>query len=491
MLPLMRSRPMLRPILTLVLAASLVAGCGGGGEEEHEPEIRPSERRLGTEQHPQLLAEFGGAYDAPEARYAVRLGERIAAAAGLEGQCTFTLVNSDVVNAFAVPGCYIYVTRGLMGIVNSEAELASVLAHEVGHIVAAHNRRQQTRSIWRSLGVLAVGLLSGSERLTQMAGHAAQYFTLRYSRKHEYEADDLGIRYLAAAGYDPYAAAGMLAALGRQEQFLAITRGRDEARGIPEWARTHPLTEARVERAGEIAAATGHAPDALPENELRYLREVDGLLYGDDPEQGFVQGRSFAHPVMRIAFDAPEGFTLTNSPRAILIEGPDGLRGMFGGGRMRSDGLKAYAEAVIAEMLGDAPAEIGAAERTRVNGVEALFVPAVVRTERGTAELNFAVYAGQGGSAYHFVMASESSAGATAIGELFGSFRLLSPREAASLRPRVIRTVTARPGDTLQSLAARMATDHRLDHFLMLNGRSAGDPLRPGETVKIVNFAAR
>ena len=486
----MRSRPMLRPALTALLALSLLAGCGGG-EEGREPEIRPAERQLGAEQHPQLLAEFGGAYDGPEAGYAAELGERIAAAAGLEGQCTFTLVNSDVVNAFAVPGCYIYITRGLMGIVNSEAELASVLAHEVGHIVAAHNRQQQRRSIWRSLGVLAVALLSDSERLTQMAGQAAQYFTLRYSRKHEYEADDLGIAYLAAAGYDPYAAADMLAALGRQEQFLSATRRRDEARAIPEWARTHPLTEARVERAGEVAAATGHAPEALPENEARYLRELDGLLYGDDPQQGFVQGRSFAHPVMRIAFEAPDGFTLTNSPQAILIEGPDGLRGMFGGGRMPSDGLEGYAEALISQTLGDVPAEIGAAERNRVNGVEALVVPAVVRTERGSVELSFAVYAGAGRSAYHFVIASESSAAAASIGELLGSFRLLSPQEAASLRPRVIRTVTARPGDTLQSLAARMATENRLDHFLMLNGRSAGDPLRPGDIVKIVNFAAR
>ena len=128
-------------MLLLAAGLALLAGCGGGGD--YEPEIRAEEKRIGAEQHPQLLAEFGGAYRAPEAAYARRVGEKVAAAAGLDGQCTFTLVNSDVVNAFAVPGCYIYVTRGLMGIVNSEAELASVLGHEVGHIVAAHNRRQQ------------------------------------------------------------------------------------------------------------------------------------------------------------------------------------------------------------------------------------------------------------------------------------------------------------------------------------------------------------
>jgi predicted Zn-dependent protease len=480
-----------RLLALAVTAALLLAGCGGG-EEGYEPEIRAAEKRLGAEQHPLLLAEFGGAYDSPEAAYARHVGERIAAAAGLEGECTFTLVNSDVVNAFAVPGCYIYITRGLMGIVNSEAELASVLAHETGHIVAAHNRRQQRRSLWRSLGVLAVGVLTGNEDLTRLAGRAAEYFTLRYSRKQEYEADDLGIRYLAAAGYDPYAAGDMLGALGRHEAFMARTRGRDEARAIPEWARTHPLAGNRVERAAAAAAVTGIRPDALPENEIAYLREVDGLLYGDDPQQGFIHGRRFAHPVMRIAFEAPSGFTLTNSPQAIRIEGPDGLRGEFAGGPMPAGGLDSYAEELLANLLGDAPAEMGPAERTQVNGVAVLLVLALVRTERGAIELSLAAYDGGGHTAYHFVVvAPPTEASRTASAALFASFRLLGAEEAAGLRPRQIRTVRVGARDTPASLAAHMATDHKLDHFLMLNGRTAAQPLRPGELVKLVSYAGR
>jgi predicted Zn-dependent protease len=401
-------------------------------------------------------------------------------------------VNSDVVNAFAVPGCYIYVTRGLMGIVNSEAELASVLAHEVGHIVAAHNRRQQRRSLWRSLGVWAVGAITRSEDLTRIAGRAAEYFTLRYSRNQEYEADDLGVRYLAAAGYDPWAASDMLAALGRHEQYMGLTRGRDEARAIPEWALTHPLAGHRVERAAATARATGIADGALPELEIPYLREVDGLLYGDDPAQGFVDGRRFAHPVMRIGFEAPEGFTLTNSPQAILIEGPDGLRGEFGGGPMPPGGLKAYSEGLIRALLSGAPAEAGPAEASVINGLPALLVPVLVQTERGPVQLSIAVYDGGNGGAYHFIMVAAPSAPArVATGALFGSFHLLSDEEARSLRPRVIRTVRIGPSDTLATVASHMASDHPLDHFLMLNGRSAGQKLKPGELVKIVAFAPR
>lgn len=472
-------------------ASLLAAGCSGETDPaDYRPQIQEQERQIGAEQHPQLLAEFGGSYDAPEAAYVARIGERLAAEAGLAGQCKFTLVNSDVVNAFAVPGCFIYLTRGLMAVVNSEGELAAVLAHEVGHIVADHSERQQKRSLWRGLGVMAVGLLTGSETLTRIAGGAAEFFTLRYSRKQEFESDDLGIHYMEQAGYDPYAAADMLGALGRQEQYLSATRGRDEARSIPEWARTHPLTGNRVERARDTAAATGVEPDALPENEAAYLREVDGLLYGDDPAQGFVQGSRFAHPVMRIGFEAPEGFTLTNSPQAIMIDGPDGLRGEFGGGPMPEGGLEAYASTLIKTLLQKAEAQVGSAQATQVNGVPALFVPIMVRTPEGEVQLSLAAYAGQDGQAYHFMMVSSPGKGASpAIGQLFRSFRLLSDEQVQALQPRRIRVVTAGPGDNLQSIAGRMASDHPLEHFLMLNGRGADQPLKSGEKVKIVAYS--
>ena len=474
----------------LLAAALLLSGCGG--TETNEPTILPEEQRIGAEQHPLLLAEFGGAYDGPEAAYTRAIGEKIAAAAGLEDRCTFTLVNSDVVNAFAVPGCYIYVTRGLVGIVNSEAELASILAHEVGHIVGTHGRRQQQRSLWRELGVIAVGVLTGSERLTRLAGTAAEYFTLRYSRGQEYEADDLGILYLVRAGYDPYAAGDMLSSLEQHERYLAESRGRDEARAIPEWALTHPLTENRVERAADRAKETGVAPDALPENEAAYMDEVDGLLYGDDPEQGFVLGRRFAHPVMRIGFEAPPGFTLTNSPQAIFIEGPDGLRGEFAGGRIPPGGLEAYVGVLLEQLLGGAQAEVGPVQPLVVNGVPALVVPVVVQTDQGVVELSIAAYDGGGGDAYHFILAgSPTEEVRNALASLFGSFHLLSPQEARSLRPRVIQTVTVAPGDTLASLAGRMASNNPADLFRMLNGLEPDEMPSPGDEVKIVTYAGR
>lgn len=469
--------------------ALLAAGCGGPAAEESPAAVPDADRVFGAEQHPRLLAEFGGAYAGDEARYVAAVGERVAAAAGLEGRCVFTLVNSDVVNAFAVPGCYIYITRGLFGIVTSEAELASVLGHEVGHIVGGHSRRQGRRSIWRQLGVAVVSL-TGSERLTRLAGQAAQYFGLRYSRNQEYESDDLGIRYLQRAGYDPYAAAEMLQALQRNERFLAASGGRDEAKSIPEWASSHPLTDNRIRRAHERAEATGLADDELPERARAYLEEVDGLLYGDDPEQGFVLGRRFLHPLLRIGFEAPPGFTLTNSPRAIGLSGPGGLRGEFGGGRMGPGGLTGYAEALAGHIAGNAAGEVEAVDQGLVNGVPAVLVRLVLEGRNGAVPLSIAAYDAGGGQAYHFlIIEPPGTGGAGAVEALFGSFRRLSAAEAASLRPRVIRTVAAGPGATLDAVARGMADDNGRALFLLLNGRTAGEPIRPGELLKVVRYA--
>jgi predicted Zn-dependent protease len=479
--------------LCLVLAALAATSCGRD-PGDYVPQVLPEEQAQAAAQHPQLLAEFGGAYEGPEAAYVETIGEKLAAAAGLSHQCRFTLVNTDVVNAFAVPGCYIYVTRGLFGIVNSEAELASVIGHEIGHIVAAHSRRQQRRQLLSGIGAYAIGVLTGSDRLARLAARTGELFTLRYSRQQEFESDELGIRYLRAAGYDPYAAADMLQSLGRHDQFEAATRGYD-AKTLPAWARTHPLAEERITRAAGEAEATGVARGALPEREAPFMAEVDGLLYGDDPVQGFVIGRRFAHPVMGVTFEAPQGYSLTNTPAAVLIDGRDGARGQFGGSPLPAEGLEAYAGLVMEQLLGGASrsaVQVGQVQRVVVNGLPSIVVPATVRTEQGDAEVTVAAFA-KGREAYHFITVAPAGKGtADAITRLVASFRLLSPEEIRSLRPRRIQVVRAAAGETPASLAGRMAVSgYALQHFLMLNDRDANRPLKPGEEVKIVSYAPR
>lgn len=468
-------------------AALLLASCGQEGGEP--PRVTEAERSYGSEQHPRLLAEFGGAYDHDEAAYVRTVGARIAAAAGLEDDCTFTLVNSDVVNAFTVPGCYIYVTRGLFAIVNSEAELASVLGHEIGHIVGRHAQRQERRSLWRSLGVLAAGL-TGSEQLTRLAGQAAQYFTQRYSRGQEYEADELGVRYLQEAGYDVHAAAEMLDALGRNEAFTAGAADKGGARSLPEWALSHPLTRHRIERATQVASETGLADNELPENETAYLNAVDGMLFGDDPEQGFVTGRQFAHPTMRIAFEAPAGFTLTNSPQAIRLASPNGLVGEFGGGRLPVGGVRLYAEGLAAHIVGQAQATLVGAQQEVINGLPAVVLSLTIQAQNGAVPLVIAAYDAGGGAAYHFItLAPAGGGGEASLDPLFRSFRLLDAEEVARLRPRLVRTVAVQPSDTPESLARTVADPRPKDLFVMLNGLAPGQQPKSRNRVKVVQFA--
>jgi predicted Zn-dependent protease len=467
--------------------ALLLQGCGSDGVGE-TPVISAQDRAYGEEAHPQLLAEFGGAYTGDEAAYVRTVGERVAAAAGLEGECKFTLVNSDVANAFAVPGCYIYVTRGLVAIVTSEAELASVLGHELGHIVGQHAQRQQRRSIWRTLGVIAVRA-TGSERLTRMASRASEFFGLRYSRKQEYEADDYGVRYLKDAGYDVFAAGEMLAALARQDRFVAQVRGRESAQSLPEWALSHPLTEHRIERTQAAARQTSLTDDELPEETARYLSAVDGMLFGDDPEQGFVLGRRFAHPAMRIAFEAPAGFLLMNSPQAVRLSGPNGLSGEFAGGPLEGQSVATYAELLAARVVGEAPAKISDVTQTTVNGLSTVITRLRVAVQDGSIPLSIAVYDGGDGQAFHFIIVSPPADGdAAAVDALFRSFRRLSDREAATLRPRFVRTVPVAAGDTPATLARRMVDPAPRPLFDLINGVEGDKSLKPGERVKIVTY---
>jgi len=474
-----------RPLL-LIAAASLAA-CATIDSTPSAPSITQNDRTQAQQAHPQIMQQLGGAVEGPSAAYVAGVGERIAAAAGVPGQCTFTLVNSDVVNAFAIPGCYIYVTRGLLALMNSEDELASVLGHEVGHVVADHSARRQNTATMTTLGAILAGVLTGSGEIAQMAGQAGQLFALSYSRDQEFESDSLGVTYLQRTGYNPYAAADILGSLGAQDALSARTSNREAGNETPAWARTHPLSADRVTRANAQAAAAGATREAPPERIQPYFASIDGMIFGDDPEQGFVNGRTFAHPTLRVAFDAPQGFTLTNTPAAVLISGPN-ARAQFGAGQLQGD-LTAYASNGLRQVLGNAPAQYGQVQRGTTNGLETVTAPARAQAQNGQV-IEVAVTAYRiGDRAYHFITMAPQG-GSQALTPLVQSMRQISTQEAAALRARTIDIVQVRPGDTAQSIARRMAfDDYHLERFLVLNGRDANQPLRAGEQVKIVTYA--
>lgn len=274
---------MFRPLLAAATLA--IATASAGASPAAAQAISASDKALGARANPQLLAEFGGKYTGPQAAYVEQVGKRVAVQSGLSNATsdfTVALLDSPVENAFAIPGGYIYVTRQLLALMNSEAELASVMGHEVGHVAARHSAsRNRTSTIG---GVLAavVGAAAGNGAAGQLAGTAArgaaQLYSLKYGRDQEYAADGLGVKYITAAGYDPYAAADMLAQLDAQSALTAETSG--NATRLPSWASTHPNGADRVRRAAQLAEATGKPMIDPPPQDTNFLRRLDGLPYG-------------------------------------------------------------------------------------------------------------------------------------------------------------------------------------------------------------------
>jgi predicted Zn-dependent protease len=415
----------------------------------------------------------------------------MADAAGLRGQCTFTLINTDVINAFAVPGCYVYVTRGLLSIANSEDELAFVMGHEIGHISAKHSQKRQQSSVLAGLGAAILGAVTKNPNLGQLVGQGAQLYTLKYSRDQEYQADDLGVQYLARAGYSTQAGADMLDDLQRSDALMAQVRGQD-ARAVPQWASTHPSSAERVRRASDrartpVGANAAFGPGAAPQTD-RYLSAIDGLVFGDDPEQGFIEGRSFAHPTLRIGFEAPSGFSLSNSAQAVMIEGRSGAKAMFAGGRMMSSSLEGHADAVLRQLIGNTPAQLGRPERTTINGLDAVVQTGRVQTNGGLADVSVAAYRTDRDTAYHFITLAPAGQGYQ-FDPMIRSMHRLTEREASTLQPRVIRVVTARGGESVSSMARQMDVEaYPAEWFAMINDLPPNATLRAGQRVKIITY---
>lgn len=459
-----------------------------------------AEKDQGAQAHTQIMQEFGEAYTGPQADYVRSVGQAVAVQSGLSNartDFTVTLLNSPVNNAFALPGGYIYCTRQLMALMNNEAELAGVLGHEVGHTAARHSRARQRRATRNTiLGVLGTvlggaigdngGLLGGLGGLLQNNSlRAAQIATLGFSRSQETQADDLGIRYLQGAGYDPAALSTVLASLAAQNSLEARVAGQD-ARSIPEWASTHPDPASRVRRALDAAQRLNVTNGRT--NRDGFLTTLNNVLYADDPHQGVIEGQQFIHPDLRLGFTVPQGFGMQNGTSAVAISGNSG-QAQFTTAAYAGD-IDAYVRQAFQTLIGrnQSNASLGEIRHTTVGGIPAAYASSRVATQQGQVEVTIFAYAFAPNQAYHF--ATVTQVGQTRLFDtMFGSMRRLSASEAASVRPRRLSVVTVRRGDTIASLSSRMAyPSFQQDRFLVLNALTATSTLIPGQRVKIVVF---
>jgi len=441
-----------------------------------------------------IVQELGGAETGPRAAYVESVGRRVAAYSGVAnpGQTLhFTTLNSAVENAFSVPGGYVYITRQLLTIMDDESQLAFALGHETGHIAANHARIREAYARRNPMGVFGriIAAMGGPSVFGNMFMQRAKLDTLSFSREQEYQADTLGMRYMIAAGYDPAGAAGVLAALSRATAIQARVNGRTN-RQAPEWASTHPYIQNRLQRAQQDARASGRYGQGLRGRD-QFLSMLEGAYVDDDPAQGIIDGPTFTHPDYRIQFRVPPGYLMSNGTTAVAISGSAG-KAQFGGG-LSSATLENHILRVFQGLTGGRmQLDVPPPQRFTINGMPAALTTTRVGTQGGVLDVTVIAYQWDPQHIYHFLMFTAGGSGIGPFAPMVNSLRRISAAEAAAIRPRIIHVATVERGDTVQSLASRMAyRDFKLDRFLALNGFTANSALVPGQKVKLVVYGTR
>jgi predicted Zn-dependent protease len=474
----------------LVLAAAMLGGC------EINPEtgkvvfnvVPPDdEREIGSEAHKQVLAEFGGVYYDPAlADYVERIGQKLVKQSEFRKfDYRFTILDSPEINAFALPGGYIYVTRGLLALLGSEAELAAVLGHELAHVKARHGAQRLSRMKFEERFCSAFVCDFELPVLGDMAQVGLDLAFGGFTKAQELESDDLGIFYMQRAGYDPLAMASFLRKLKAQAELEAeaagLTPGQQKAKG---YSSTHPLTEDRIAKAIELteprSAVTGER------GEWDYLANIDGLLYGNRREYGFVIGNSFLHPIRQIAFDAPDDYRLYPDSRRVTGIGRNGAIMLFEPSRRLVRGsMLDYLKSIWAEGVA-----LRDARSLMINGMDAATAWIRQETKRGLVDFRLVAIRADTGIVYRFLFISPASMTrrvSEGMREITYSFRTIDAEQAQQLKPRRIRIVGVGNGDSVFGFAARSRfRDNAIRRFSILNGIEPGAKLKPGRIVKIV-----
>jgi predicted Zn-dependent protease len=472
-------------LVTLIELALLAGGCSSGVPDRRtllsEPPKQAELPAGAQREHQRILAAYGGSY--ADARLEGLIGqtvERLVAASDRPDlHYRVTLLNSPAVNAFALPSGQLYVTRGLIALANDESEIASVLSHEMSHVIARHAAMREDRVRQAAIVDSVVHEVLSDPQTGALALANSQVALASFSRAQEFEADGLGVSLAAKAGYDPFGAVRFLAAMGRNAALKPAAKASLDSRSL-EFLSSHPATPERVTNALIRARqATPMSDNASRRTE--YLASVDGMVFGEDPSEGFARGRRFLHPRLGFSFTAPDGFTLDNTAQAVL--------GVKDGGAeaLRLDVVQVPAEQPLKDYLTS-----GWIENIDPQSVEELTIngfPAASATAKGD-QWTFRLFAIRFGSdVYRFIFAGKHKAGDLdrAFRQSVDTFRRMTLAEIEHTKPLRLRVITVGAHDSVERLAHRMAlTERRLERFRILNGLDPGQTLKPGDQVKVV-----
>lgn len=464
----------------------LIAGCTSTPDLRQvklpvpETAAKPPRPTAAQRENVRILASYGGIYENARLQALVEqtVEKLVAASERPDVKYKVTILNSPAINAFALPNGNLYITRGLAALANDRAELASVLAHEMGHVIARHAAIREEQARQAAIISHVVNDVLSDPNAGALALAKSKLTLAAFSRAQEFEADGIGVGMSARAGFDPFGASRFLTAMQRNADLKSSGTGSDPR--TLDFLSSHPATPERVQNA-LVNARQFSSPGAGARERGEYLDVLDGMVYGEDPSEGFVRGRRFVHPKLGFSFTAPPGFTLDNTAQAVL-----GLK-EGGSEALRLDVVSVPAEQSLAGYLKSGwmenvdPASV---ESININGF-----PSATATARGD-NWTFRLYVVRFGSdVYRFIFAvkGKSAQADRSFRDSVMSFRRLSLKESKETRPLRLKIVTVGHDDTPEKLAHQMAVSERpLETFRVINGLGPNDKLAPGEKVKIV-----
>lgn len=482
---------MLRRASTPFVAALLLtlAACATNpatGEKEFSLMSEAQEVALGQQMDVEVRREMG-VYNDPELqRYVEAIGMKLARASERPTlPWHFAVVDEPAINAFALPGGYIYLTRGILPYLDNEAELAGVLGHEIGHVTARHSAQQYTKATTAGIGVTLLSIFVPEARPLQgLTETALSVLFLKYGRDDELQADRLGVEYTAATGWNPAGVGGMLRTLARLDE------ADGSRRGVPNWLSTHPAPGDRVEQVQAYIAQQSARPvgTAGTVDETDFLRRVDGVVFGDSPSQGIVRGNTFVHPDLRLSIAFPRGWEIQNTKNQVMAKAPEQNDFMVmqlvpnSSGSLEQVAVGTMANAGFRQVKGD---------RAQVNGLDAY-----VGTYQGQMQgignvVTLAAHIVHDDKLYllaGLAPPNDFESVQRQFSESIRSFREISRQEAANIRPNRIDLYTVRSGDTWESLARRseQAGGIKPSTLAIMNNYDPAQPPKPGDRIKIV-----
>lgn len=491
-------------MVTALVSSALLVACGTNvvnpvtGQTERSAMSEEAEVAEGAKGHQEVLQEYGVVNNPALQSYVNALGQRLAGQSHRSQlQWRFTVLDSPEINAFALPGGYVYVTRGIMAYMDSEADLAGVIGHEIGHVTARHGAQRATSQQNAGLGVLAASVLGavaeayGVAGAGQLAGQVSQNvaagYIASYGREQELQADGLGAEYLFRTRYDPRNMIDVIKVLKNQELFAA-DQAKAEGRPAPvkgDWLSSHPSNDQRLETISRLAAQYQTRERYDDDGRNRYLQAIQSMSFGDSPDQGLVRGQNFYHEPLGLALTAPAGWYVQNEAEQLAF--------------INTARDAALLVRVVPAAAGKAPADVvrnllkptqGRLEPTTINGLQASrFTGARAGANGSSVPLEATVITGPGDRVY-LLQSTAKDANALAraragLREAEGSFRALTAQDRAAARPWVIKTAPY-PKGGFAELAKNSPIARPEQQLRLINGYYGGGEPAVGQLVKVV-----